>query len=164
MCPASSRQQAERTQAYIHTTQGDALHSVHERMFGRAHLSGPAVAMPLVCNKSSPHIPPFHLSPLPPVAADVTADNEDLVLVPLGSELQISCSLDGIPPPDTVTWRHNGSVLLTSDPLISIDNSITSTSLTKMDISEDGGGLYECEASNEVGSNAATTTVRVQCK
>ena len=108
----------------------------------------------------SPSIPPS----LPPVAPDVTADSEDLVLVPLGSELQISCSLEGIPPPDTVTWRHNGSVLLTSDPLISIDNSATSTSLTRMDISEDGGGLYECEASNEVGSNAANTTVRVQCK
>ena len=103
-------------------------------------------------------------SSLPPVAPDVTADSEDLVLVSLGSELQIACSLEGIPPPDTVTWRHNGSVLLTSDPLISIENSTTSTSLTRMDISEDGGGLYECEASNEVGSNAANTTVRVQCK
>ena len=109
-------------------------------------------------------IAPSLLYTLPPVAPDVTVDSEDLVLVPLGSELQISCSLEGIPPPDTVTWRHNGSVLLTSDPVISIENSTTSTSLTRMDISEDGGGLYECEASNEVGSNAANTTVGVQCK
>ena len=121
-----------------------------------------------VCDSAAKLLPspsiPLPLSSLPPVAPDVTADSEDLALVPLGSELQIACFLEGIPPPDTVTWRHNGSVLLTSDPLISIENSTTSTSLTRMDISEDGGGLYECEASNEVGSNAANITVRVQRK
>ena len=104
-----------------------------------------------------------HPSRITPVAPDVTADSVDIVLA-LGSELHISCSMEGIPPPDTVTWKHNGSVLLTSDPLISVETSTTSTSLTRRDMAKDGGGTYECEASNGVGSNTANITVTVQCK
>ena len=120
-------------------------------------MSGFPLSLPL-------SIPPYSFLSLTPVSPDVTADSVDIVLVPLGSELHTSCSMVGIPPPDMVTWRHNGSVLLTSDPLITVETSTTSTSLTRRDIAKDGGGTYECEASNGLGSTTANITVTVQCK
>ena len=88
----------------------------------------------------------------------------DLVGVPLGRNLQISCSFLGIPPLDTVIWTHNSTALDLSDSRNTVVSTNTTSSLSRMDVVENDGGVYVCEARNELGSNNASTIVRVQCK
>ena len=94
------------------------------------------------------------------------ADRQELVDVPVGGTLQISCTHFGIPPPNAVTWTHNSSAtpLDPNDPRIDITLTSTSTTLTITEVMEDEGGSYECRPENDVGSNSATTQVRIQCK
>jgi hypothetical protein len=100
------------------------------------------------------------------VAPDVTADREDLVLVPVGiGTLRISCSYLGIPPPTTVTWIHNGTTLVhAANSRISVSFNGTRTTLTITEVTEEEGGMYVCVPQNVVGSNSATTEVRIQRK
>ena len=88
------------------------------------------------------------------------ADCVDLVDVPLGGTLQLSCSILGVPPPDNISWTHNG----TERPDLTIESNDTSTTLTLDDVEEEDGGVYQCIASNEVGENRDSTTVRIQCE
>ena len=104
-------------------------------------------------------LPPLH--PSPTVAPDVTADRQDLVDILLGSTLQLSCTLLGVPPPDSVTWTHNSTTLI-PDPDITILSGVTSTSLSRANVADTGGGQYVCSASNVVGSKSDSTEVRVQ--
>ena len=109
---------------------------------------------------------PFSVGPTS-VAPDVTADMQELVDVPVGiGTLQISCTYFGIPAPNAVTWTHNSSAtpLDRNDPRITIVSNETSTTLTITEMMEDEGGSYECIPENLVGSNSATTQVRIQCK
>ena len=117
---------------------------------------GPLPVPPLLSPSPPPPPPP------PTVAPDVTADRQDLVDVPLGSTLQLTCSLLGVPPPDSVTWTHNGTTLNDADSDITISSDATSTSLSRTNVADTGGGQYECSASNVVGSNSDSTEVRVQ--
>ena len=97
----------------------------------------------------------FFLSDIP----DVFADSEGLVYVPVDiGRLFISCSLDGVPPPDSVSWTHNSSIPIdpSSDSRVTISSTDTSTSLMIEDVEEDEGGTYECIAGNVVGSNNAS--------
>ena len=79
---------------------------------------------------------------------------------PLNGELQLTCSFQGVPPPDTVTWTHNGTEL--SPTLVTV--TATDTTLTRTSLPASAGGAYACSASNEVGSNTANTFVRIQRK
>ena len=114
----------------------------------------------IVCNA------PLFLSLLfsSPVAPDVTADRVGLVDVPLGGTLELSCSILGVPPPNNISWTHNGTELLDMPPDVTIENTDTSTTLTVSDVEEDEGGVYQSTAGNVVNENSATTNVRIQCE
>ena len=101
-----------------------------------------------------------HLSDAPVV----TADSEGSVRSPLGRTLQLTCSLLGVPPPDTVTWTHNDTTLNDADPDITISSTSFTTTLCRANLLTSGGGPYVCTASNEVGSDNAHAIVRVQRK
>ena len=92
------------------------------------------------------------------------ADVSGIVDSPLGGTLQLSCSYQGIPPPNNVTWRHNDTDLLPSDPDITIEFDDTSTTLTRTNLPANGGGSYVCIATNVVGAGTVTARVRVQCE
>ena len=106
----------------------------------------------------------FSLSDIP----DVFADSVGLVYVPVDiGTLFISCSLDGVPPPDSVSWTHNSSSMPidpSSDSRVTISSTDTSTSLMIVGVEEDEGGTYECIVGNVVGNNNASAGVRIQCK
>ena len=93
----------------------------------------------------------------------MTADRVDLVDVPLGGTLQLSCSILGVPPPDSVRWTHNGT-LQPDLNRATIESTDISTTLILTDVAGDEGGSYECIASNLVGENSASTSVRIQCE
>ena len=76
--------------------------------------------------------------------------------------LSLTCTFSGVPPANNITWRHNGTDLDPSDPEIDVDFTATASSLTVTNLGETGGGMYECRAENVVGSNGATTQVRIQ--
>jgi hypothetical protein len=95
-------------------------------------------------------------------APDVTADRVGLVDVPLGGTLELSCSILGVPPPNSISWTLNGTELLDMPPDVTIENTTNSTTLTVSDVEEDEGGVYQCTAGNVVNENSATTNVRIQ--
>ena len=96
----------------------------------------------------------------------MTADRQDLVLVPVGiGTLRISCTYLGIPPPDAITWTHNGTALVpAADSRISVSFNDTGTTLTITEVTEEEGGMYACVPQNIVDSNSSTTEVRIQRK
>ena len=105
-------------------------------------------------------LPPYIPLPLFRNSSPVVPDVIDMVDVPLGGTLQLSCSILGVPPPDTISWTHNG----TERPDLTIESSDTFTTLTLDDVEEDDGGVYQCIARNVVGENRDSTSVRVQCE
>ncbi|CAI8019635.1 Titin [Geodia barretti] len=92
------------------------------------------------------------------VAPEITADEEGLVKFPLNGTLHLSCSFQSVPAPDSAKWTHNGTQLLST--LVTLTAS--TTTLTRTNLQANGGGAYACSASNEVGSDTATTFVRIQ--
>ena len=94
----------------------------------------------------------------------MTADQVGLVAVPLGGTLELSCSILGVPPPNSISWTHNSTELLDMPPDVNIESTDTSTTLTVSDVKENEGGVYQCTAGNVVNENSATTNVRIQCE
>ena len=93
------------------------------------------------------------------------AGTDELVLVPIMiGTLSLTCTYSGIPPADNITWLHNGTDLDPSDPEIDVEFTATASTLTVTSLEETGGGMYECRPENVVGSNGATTQVRIQCE
>jgi len=88
-----------------------------------------------------------------------------------GDTTTITCEAVGYPPPTTVWSRLNG----TSSYTIPVNNSVSvltgsgnvtsvSVNLTLTNANREDTGLYECSASNSVGSDNRNTSVTVQCK
>ena len=99
-------------------------------------------------------------------APDVFAVSIDLVDVPVGiGTLNISCTLDALPPITEVTWSLNTTLIdPNSDPRITITTTNTATNLIIVGVEANEGGTYECTATNLVGTNSAETNVRIQCE
>jgi len=83
----------------------------------------------------------------------------------------ITCEAIGYPPP-TVVWSRTSG---TFSYRVSVSNSVSvptgngnvtsvSVNLTLTNVSREDTGLYECSASNSVGSDNRNTSVTVQCK
>ena len=87
------------------------------------------------------------LAKLLSISASVTyLEDDDVVLV---------CTAEGYPTPH-VTWiAPNGTVL---------QNRTTDTNLTLPNVSRHSSGTYQCNATNELGSDSATAKLDVLCK
>jgi len=88
-----------------------------------------------------------------------------------GDTTTITCEAVGYPPP-TIVWSRTIGTL--SDR-VSVSNSVgvptesgnvtsVSVNLTLTNANRGDTGLYECSASNSVGSDNRNTSVTVQCK
>jgi len=88
-----------------------------------------------------------------------------------GDTTTITCEAVGYPPP-TIVWSRTSGTL--SDR-VSVSNSVSvptgsgnvtsvSVNLTLTNAYREDTGLYECSASNSVGSDNRNTSVTVQCK
>ena len=88
-----------------------------------------------------------------------------------GDTTTITCEAVGYPPP-TIVWS---GVNETSSYTIPVNNSVSvptgngnvtsvSVNLTLTNANREDTGLYECSASNSVGSDNRNTSVTVQCK
>ena len=121
----------------------------------------PSLPSSLLTLSYPPLLPPPHT-----VAPDVTADAVGLVDVPVGiGTLMISCSYLGIPPPLNVNWARDDITLdPDADSRVTVEFDDTRTTLTITEVMENEGGTYRCVPTNIVGSNSATTQVRIQRK
>ena len=88
-----------------------------------------------------------------------------------GDTTAITCEAVGYPPPTIVWSRVNGTLSYT----IPVNNSVSaptgngnvtsvSVKLTLTNANREDTGLYECSASNSVGSDNRNTSVTVQCE
>ena len=80
-------------------------------------------------------------------SADVTGvEGRDVVLV---------CTTEGNPTPHVAWIAPNGTVL---------QNRTTDTNLTLPNVSRHSSGTYQCNATNELGSDSARVNLDVWCK
>ena len=88
-----------------------------------------------------------------------------------GDTTTITCEAIGYPPP-TIVWTKTSGTL--SDR-VSVSDSVSaptgsgnvtsvSVNLTMTNANREDTGLYECSASNSVGSDNRNTSVTVQCE
>ena len=105
-----------------------------------------------------------HLSSLYTAAPVIDTPSSSTVTVADGSPLILSCTSRGSPP-DTFTWRKDGSSILQSTSITAVDHTSTSAvfragysvdSATASDI-----GTYTCTVTNPFGTDSATITVHV---
>ena len=88
------------------------------------------------------------------VPATVVVPPETVTAVE-GSNVTLPCTADGYPIPH-VTWiAPNGTVL---------QNRTRDTNLTLQNVSRHSSGTYQCNATNELGSDSATVKLDVLCK
>ena len=104
-----------------------------------------------------------HYASFPTVPPEVTTSFSGLQYFPLGATLELSCGFLGIPAPESIAWYHNGTQLMASD-LISIISNATSTTLTKLSLTEVEGGNYTCSVENVAGVRSVEISVRIQCR
>lgn len=93
---------------------------------------------------------------LVPVAVNVTSSENEY---PVGSEINIGCSVDGYPIPK-VLWYKNGDIIRTDGRVtISESNKLVITNASYNDT-----GKYNCEATNEFSSASDTVDINVAGK
>ena len=82
--------------------------------------------------------------------------------VSLGSELRFSCSYIGVPLADIV-WIQNSTIPLMNESegvtILAPGNTMSTIMISP--VRRDSGGTYTCNATNTVGSDAATYEVLV---
>ena len=104
----------------------------------------------LLNTHKTPSLPP-HTAP-PRITMSPSNDFEKLV----GERVSFTCVVEGIPTP-TVTWYHNG-VQLSAGGVVSISgNTLNISSLTVGHT-----GMYQCFASNVVGSTQHSWALQVR--
>ena len=72
-----------------------------------------------------------------------------------GSTVVLVCTAEGNPTPHVAWIAPNGTVL---------QNRTTDTNLTLPNVSRHSSGTYQCNATNELGSDSATVNLDVWCK
>ena len=93
------------------------------------------------------------------------------VTVSAGEDISISCNATGEPPPD-ITWLKDDALITTDNEGTSIinmlSNSVSSSSLTIVDVTLLTAGIYYCNASNDVVTviwiSSDESDVRILCK
>ena len=81
---------------------------------------------------------------------------------PEGTHHIIGCTFDGLPTP-TVTWSHDGSILISGSDDITIATDDSSSTLIIITLTDDDSGVYACMVSNLLGSITSTSVLQVQC-
>ena len=90
--------------------------------------------------------------PVPPIVVVFPAN----ITAVEGSTVVLPCTAEGYPSPHVVWIAPNGTVL---------QNRTTDTNLTLPNVSRHSSGtLYQCKATNELGSHSATVKLDVLCK
>jgi len=101
----------------------------------------------------------------------ITPMNSTVTIITEGDTTIITCEAVGYPPP-TIVWSRTSGTL--SDRVL-VSNSVSvptgsgnvtsvSVNLTLTNANRRDTGLYECSASNSVGSDNKNISITVQCK
>ena len=88
------------------------------------------------------------------VPATVLGASKKLTAVE-GDDVILVCTAEGYPTPHLAWIAPNGTVL---------QNRTTNTNLTLPNVSRHSSGTYQCNATNELGSDSATVELDVLCK
>ena len=72
-----------------------------------------------------------------------------------GSHVTLPCTAEGYPTPHVAWIAPNGTVL---------QNRTTDTNLTLPNVSHHSSGTYQCNATNELGSDSVAVILDVLCK
>ena len=83
---------------------------------------------------------------------EITSRSQSEVTALEGHVLYLKCEATGIPPP-IVTWRRNGHV---------IQNRTTQTNYIRQNVTTAAEGVYECEASNSIGTDSYMVVVKIK--
>ena len=83
---------------------------------------------------------------------EITSRSQSEVTALEGHVLYLKCEATGIPPP-IVTWRRNGHV---------IQNRTTQTNYIRENVTTVAEGVYECEASNSIGTDSYMVVVKIK--
>ena len=82
---------------------------------------------------------------------EITSRSQREVTVLEGHVLYLKCEATGIPPP-IITWRRNGHV---------IQNRTTQTNYIRENVTTAAEGVYECQASNPIGTDSYMVVVKI---
>ena len=93
----------------------------------------------------------------------IDISSSSTVIVIVGSSLTLSCTSRNSPP-DTFTWRKDGSPILQSTTT-AVDytstNAVFRTDYSIDSVTTSDSGTYTCTITNPIGSDSATITVVV---
>ena len=96
-----------------------------------------------------------------PDTPEIINSSQPYQAVSLGSNLTLTCELDGIPTP-SIQWVQDGTVVSSGpDVTITIPNG-SSSALTVTNLQRNHIGVYECNASNGVGSTLMRFIVQIE--
>ena len=108
---------------------------------------------------------------VPPTFINSLDSITESIVTAEGGNIVITCEALGYPPPTIVWSRSNGAL---SDRMIVNDSVIIPTgngnvsrvgvNLTLTNADREDTGLYQCTASNSVGSDTGNVSIIVQCK
>ena len=94
-----------------------------------------------------------------PDAPEIAASNSSSHDIILGEMLYLQCSYKGIPAP-IMHWFHNNLQLMDGVNGI-ITNMDHITSILKDEVERTSGGTYTCRATNSVGIDQVSYSVRI---
>jgi len=108
-----------------------------------------------------------YLSSLYTAAPMIDPPSSSTVTVVVGSPLTLSCTSRGSPP-DTFTWRKDGSPLVQSTSIITVTYTNTSAvfraDYSINSVTASNSGTYTCTVTNPIGSDSETIIVNVMGK
>ena len=81
--------------------------------------------------------------------------------MPLSIDHMIQCVFEGFPIP-TVTWLHNGSIIVDGSNNITKATDNSSSTLTITIVTADNLGNYTCMVSNLLGSATSSSILQMQ--
>ena len=93
----------------------------------------------------------IHFLYLPLDGTQLTSSSSITQFAPLGGSLTLDCTYDSVPP-STVTWFHNGTVLVNGLGNVVITTNESTSNLTVDNLTDESGGEYICTANNTLAS------------
>ena len=97
----------------------------------------------------------IHSLSLPLDGTSMTSNSSTTQFALLGGSLTLDCTYDSVPP-STVTWLHNGTVLVNALGNVVITTNESTSMLTVDNLTYESGGEYICTADNTLASGETT--------